>query len=126
MIRQDNSDYNTLETISVLALASMLFGFLLKNQILLYAAPVLLIIAIFIKPAARKLAQGWLMFSHVIGFINTRIILFLIFFLWLTPIAFIYRIFHKDILNIQPNKRLTTYWSIREYRFVGEDFKKIW
>ncbi len=123
---QEQSEYSTLETLSVLALVAMIFGFLIKSQILFYVAIVLLIIALFIKPIAGKLAQGWLMFANILGLINTRIILFLIFFLWLTPIAFVYRIFNKDLLNLHPKERQNTYWSIREYRFVAEDLRKIW
>jgi hypothetical protein len=45
--------------------------------------------------ALRLLYRGWLLIGTVLGWINTRILLFLVFFLLLTPLAFVRRLRHR-------------------------------
>ncbi len=54
--------------------------------------------------------------AAVLGFINTRIILFFIFYFIFTPIAFVLRLFGKDFLEREKNKDKISYWSKREYK----------
>ncbi|MFA5142886.1 MAG: SxtJ family membrane protein [Candidatus Omnitrophota bacterium] len=48
--------------------------------------------------------------GHAIGWINTRIILALIYFLFITPIAIVMKALGKDPLNRKIDKDITSYW----------------
>ena len=49
----------------------------------------------------------WMKLGHILGFINSRIIIGLIFFLVLLPIAFIMKLFNYDPLKNKRNKNKT-------------------
>ncbi|MBF0479821.1 MAG: sxtJ [Candidatus Omnitrophica bacterium] len=49
-----------------------------------------------------------------LGWINTRILLSLVFYLLIMPIGFLMRLFGQDILNRKFEKNLTSYWIIRD------------
>ncbi|HBA61878.1 MAG TPA: hypothetical protein DCZ92_13910 [Elusimicrobia bacterium] len=86
----------TLKTLNVLAAAALAVYFLAERQWLLYTAFALLLLNLADNPPARWLAAGWMKFAEILGAVNSRIILWLIFFFILTPVAFFYRLFNKQ------------------------------
>lgn len=64
----------------------------------------------------RPLQRAWMMLAVLLGFVMTRVILALLFFLVLTPIALIARIVGKQFLELDFRGRPTpkTYWNRRE------------
>lgn len=52
--------------------------------------------------------------SFAIGWVNTKILLFLIFYLIVTPIGLVMRIFGKDLLNQRIERNKSSYWIKRE------------
>ena len=115
----------TYETICILALFSIAAGLWFQQPGFFYAALIFLFLVIFIKKAATWLAWGWLQFSHFIGTVNTKIILTLIFFLILTPIAFLYRLFYGDPLKIKHKTNDST-WHHRDHTYNKSDLDKAW
>ena len=119
------SPLRTFETISILAFFSIAAGLWFRLPGFFYLALLLLFLALFVKKAATWLTWGWLRFSHLIGTVNTRIILTLIFFLFLTPIAFVYRLFHGDSLKIKKNTSDSN-WFHRDHTYEKSDLDKAW
>lgn len=71
--------------------------------------------------------KGWNKLSGILGFINSRIILSLIFYLVLTPIALLSRIFSKDRLQLKKKKQKKgTYFYQRDYDYQPSDFEHPW
>lgn len=67
----------------------------------------------------------WYKIAHVLGWINTRILLSLVFFLFLTPIALLRKVFSKkDPLKLK-NSRTSTYVD-RNHTYVSKDLENIW
>jgi hypothetical protein len=58
------------------------------------------------------LYKGWMKFGHVLGWINARIILGLVFFVMVTPIGLIMRLLGKDLLRMRA-KKSDSYWVER-------------
>lgn len=115
-----------LETVAVLAVFLLVVYFLTKKAVFILAALVLLAVAILFKDIASRIASAWMGFSRVISFINTRIILTILFYLILTPLALIRRLFGKDHLKLKKNPPATTYFDTRDHTFTKEDFEKVW
>ncbi len=68
-----------------------------------------------VYPRALKwLYQGWMVIGLVLGWIQTRIILSIIFFLLVTPIAVFMRLTGKDILKMKWDKSAKTYRNTSE------------
>lgn len=65
------------------------------------------------KPAWLKAIYiPWMKIGHILGWINTRIILGLIFFVLITPTGLIRRLLGKDSLGLTFDKKATTYRKI--------------
>ncbi|MDD2679596.1 MAG: SxtJ family membrane protein [Candidatus Omnitrophica bacterium] len=82
--------------------------------------PVLIIALIFfimgvVTPALLKPAYiAWMRFAYLLGWINTRLILVIIFYLVLTPIGLVMRLCGIDSLERKINKKAGSYWKKRE------------
>jgi len=59
----------------------------------------------------NKLYVLWMRFSEFLGIINTRIILTLLYFLIITPLGFLMKIFGKDPLKLKVQKGAVTFWE---------------
>jgi hypothetical protein len=125
-MNNSHSSYKTLETMTVLAAASLVFGLLLKIQVLLYLALAFLIVGTFIKGLAGWIARGWLAFAHILGTINSKIILTLIFFLFLTPLALVYRLLHGDFMKIKRSPGDASYYTTRDHLYAAKDLENVW
>ena len=120
-----------LETIGVLALACLVLGHLAKRPELkggfLAAAALLLAVGLFIKPAGALIARAWLKFGGLLGAVNSRILLGAIFYLFLTPIAFLARLTRGDFLRLRKGEGAgRSYWHERNHAYTAEDIGKLW
>ena len=79
-----------------------------------------LISPIILKPVYKV----WMSFAHIAGFIMTRVILSILFYLVITPIGIIVRLTNKDFFNLEINEEQTSYWTYRENKsFSKESYK---
>ena len=65
--------------------------------------------ASFLNP----LNKIWIKFGEILGLISAPFVMFLIFFIVITPIGFVIRLFGKDLLNIKFLKK-SSYWLKRK------------
>ncbi|HTN44647.1 MAG TPA: SxtJ family membrane protein [Nitrospiria bacterium] len=70
--------------------------------------------ALFFQPVIRPIYIGAMKISIILGWINTRVLLILIYFLLLSPLCVVLRIFGRNSLDekIEPHKE--SYWIRRE------------
>jgi saxitoxin biosynthesis operon SxtJ-like protein len=78
------------------------------------AGPTLLAGALVWPRALAPVERGWSLLAHALGWINTRILLAIVFFVVLAPIALVMRAVGKDPLERRRDRRLSTYWRTRE------------
>ena len=57
------------------------------------------------------LFKGWMAFANALGWVNTRILLVLVFFVVITPGAIVMRLFGKDLLSQRLEPGTETYWK---------------
>lgn len=70
----------------------------------------LIFIPTLVKPAWLKIIyHPWMKIGHILGWVNTRIILGVIFFGLIMPIGFIRRLLGKDSLGLTFDKNAKTY-----------------
>jgi hypothetical protein len=73
----------------------------------------LLIVPGAVAPALlRPIQRGWMAFALVLGHVNTRIILTVLFYLVMTPVGLIMRLF-RDPLDRSMSGNTTTHWTKR-------------
>ena len=69
----------------------------------------------FILPGVLKpLQRAWMAFAVVLGFIMTKVILSILFYLVFTSIGLGARLFGKKFLDIKMNKSRESYWRYRQ------------
>ena len=78
------------------------------------AALVFLAAGLFAYPLLRPVYIGWMKFAFVLGWINTRILLGIFFYLILAPGGLLLRLFGKDLLDERIDRSATTYWKKRD------------
>ena len=79
---------------------------------------IFLILGILKSNILTPLNKVWFKFGILLGHIISPIIMALIFFLVVTPISFIMRIFGKDILNLKKNNN-SSYWIKKDKQSVS-------
>ena len=67
----------------------------------------------------------WEKFSHALGWVNSRILLSIVFIIFLTPIAFLYRLVKGDILWIHNPPDKSTF-AERNHTFSSIDLENPW
>ena len=72
-------------------------------------------LALVIPSVLKPVNKMWMTLAILMGWVMTRIILSLLFYLGITPMGFIARLFGKDFLGIKFNKQAAkTYWIPKE------------
>ena len=60
--------------------------------------------------------KGWMWVGHILGWINTRILLGIVFYALVTPIGFMFRLMGKDTMRQAFSESSTTYRVVRSPR----------
>ena len=82
---------------------SFYLGFLVSSFLFLFSA--------LVYPQLLKLVHFvWMSIALVLGYIMTRVILCLLFYLLLTPLSLIARVFGNRFLNLKIDKSAPSYW----------------
>ena len=58
--------------------------------------------------------QAWVKFGEILGRIIAPLVMAIVYFIILTPLSFLIRIFGKDLLNLKFSNRISSYWIKRE------------
>jgi hypothetical protein len=73
-------------------------------------------VAVFCPRLLRRPYAGWMALGKALGWVNTRVLLGLIFWLLFTPFGFILRLMRKDPMNRAFDHRAGTYRIPRQPR----------
>ena len=101
-----------------LLMAAVLLGFagvryLLAGSTLRWAMAIgaaFLLVALVQPGWLAPVRRGWMRFAAVLGYINSRILLTIVFGLVVTPIAYLLRLLGRQPMRAEPQ---TTYWRKR-------------
>jgi hypothetical protein len=114
----------TLEAILVITTGMLAIHLLTHRPVFLYISLASGIVGIIIKPLATWIAAIWYKTGDLMGAVVSKVILTIVFFFLLVPIAFLYRLFHRDPLHLKRTNG--TNWSTRGHDYAGNDLKNIW
>ena len=95
------------------ALLGLLFwwrGRVIQRDIFLILSPLFLIPAFLFPQILKPVQKMWMGLAYVMGWVMLHVILSVMFYLVLTPIGLLERLFGKDLLKLKTVKR-ETYWS---------------
>ena len=84
------------------------------NIYLLFISLIFLIFGTINSKLLSPLNKTWIKFGEILGTLIAPIIMGLVYFVVLTPISLIVRIFGKDLIGLKFSKKQDTYWIKRK------------
>lgn len=76
----------------------------------------LIVLGGIVPQSLKQVHSGWMKIGHVLGAINTKIILGIIYYLLITPMGLVMRLMGKDSMHRTLAKETTTYRVVRSPR----------
>jgi hypothetical protein len=114
------------KTINALTLAALIAYLIFGAQLLLWIALLLTLGNAFESRITAIVAHYWMNFAAVLGAFNSKVLLTLTFYLILTPLAFVYRLFNRPLVDhFLVNKRRSYFEDINK-TYTRTDFEKPW
>jgi len=68
------------------------------------------------------LVNTWMKIGHALGIINTNVLLAIVFFIFITPIALLFHLTKRDVLKLRW-KKADSYWSDQDKTWTSDSFK---
>ena len=84
------------------------------NYYFIIASVVFLILGLLNSKLLSPLNKSWIKLGEILGIIIAPIVMALVYFVILTPISIIVRVFGKDLLGLKFLKEKETYWINRK------------
>jgi hypothetical protein len=93
-------------------------------QMILYSTASLALIILLFPIFGEWIVLTWFKLAETLGWLNSKILLTIVFFIFLTPMAFITKFFHKDSLSLtKSNKSL---FEERNLLYTAKDMEQPW
>lgn len=102
-------------------------GFLLTQShstVWLYAAVILGLTGMFLENISRHIHRVWFKLAEAMGFVMNKLILGLVFFVFLLPFSLLKKLGSTDVLQRKPGSK--TLFTIRNHTYTPRDFEKTW
>ncbi|MFN8344075.1 MAG: SxtJ family membrane protein [Spirosomataceae bacterium] len=111
----------------VIVTGLVVFSFIFKSAslYLLYAAGIVGILCIFLPVFGDLLVKVWFKIAEGLGWFNSRVILTVLFYVFLWPIAMLYRLSTKNPMGVKRPEAKSMYLE-RNHTYTPKDLEKIW
>ena len=91
------------------------------SQLFLIISGIFLILGLLNSKILTPLNNLWIKFGELLGKIIAPIVMGVVYFIILTPISLLVRIFGKDLLGLKYSKNLNSYWITRKKKIGTMD-----
>lgn len=108
----------------LIAAGFAVFYYFSQKIFLIYISLVLIVGGLLSEKLLNYILKVWMTIGNVLGYINTRIILFLLFYLIITPYAFIMRVFNGS--NVILKADTNTMLKISKKKYSSTDLENMW
>lgn len=119
-----NKNNTPYEALLAIVTALVLAYWFTELRIFLNIALVMALAGLLVKAVARGVDWLWQTLTRALGWVSSRLLLGAVFFLFLTPIAWLYRRFSGDNLKLRRQK--DSYFFVREQEYEGKDLRHPW
>jgi predicted membrane protein len=117
-----------LETMLVITVGMLVLYFIFRSKswsnYLLITSLVMGLIGVFSNFLSEKVTWVWGKIAHILGTFNSYVLLTAIFFIFLTPVAFLFKLTRKDNLKLKAQKG--TVYEERNHLYVAKDLENVW
>ena len=113
-----------LESMLIIAAGFIVLFFAFKLKWLLLIALTVAVLGAVSKLATQGITWLWFKIAEILGWVNSRVLLGIIFFLFLFPISLLMRLLSK--MTIKMKREKVTYYSERNHTYKPEDLENVW
>lgn len=114
-----------LETALVITTGMLVLYFVWGVVAFLWVALGVATVGAFVPVLAQSLHMGWTLFGKALAWVNSFLILGLMFYVVLTPMALLRRLLAKDVLQRRRSKG-ESYFHTREHTYGSKDLENLW
>jgi hypothetical protein len=115
------------EVVLVIVVGLLIISRIFSTDSLVLVAIIIGLIGVLSSASSDKIAWLWFKISDALGYIMSRFILTLIFFLILTPVALLSRLTRKkDLMGKKIDGNISSYFEIRNHEYHPKDLKDPW
>ncbi len=118
------SDSETPKTQLVIVVGLLVIAAILDNEIIAYASLIIGLICLVIPPAGHWIVWGWYKLALILSRVMNPLVLGIVYFIFISPIAILFRLFGNDPMRLKDNKG--SMYEIREKTYTKEDLEKPW
>jgi len=123
---RDVSDRQRLEATATLALISLILSFALDQGPLIGVAAGFLLLGLVARTISALVAAAWLALTRRVGNLIYTLLLVLFYFLVLTPVALLARVFKGRGDGFQAGPPEGSLFAVRDHLPTPEEFEKPW
>jgi hypothetical protein len=119
---------NPYQTILVIVTGFILLAFVFSSieKYLYFLALIVATLSLISHAIRDSMVWGWEKFSHAVGWFNAKVLLSIVFFLFLTPIALLSRIFRKKDTLMLKRPPDNSAFVERNHAFTSRDLENPW
>lgn len=117
------NDPATPKTQLVIVTGLLILGWLFYNIYFVYVAGIVGLVS-FIPALGNRLVWGWYKLAEGLGWFNSRVLLSLVYYLIVTPIGLLFRLFGNDPLKLNENRN--TVYNSRDHVYTDKDLENPW
>ena len=116
-------DPATPKTQLVIVTGLLVLAAIFDSEVIAYLALIVGLLS-FIPPVGNRMVWGWYKLAEGLGWFNSRVLLSLVYYLIVTPIALLFRLVGNDPLFLKDTKG--SMYNFREHNYTKEDMENPW
>jgi len=112
------------KTLLVIVLGFLVLYFIFDVKTLLYVSASIGVVSLLIPPVGDLIIKLWFLIAKVLGWFNSRLLLSIVFFIFLLPISLFSRLFSKNPLQIKNTGN--TLYITKNHKYTKADLENMW
>lgn len=117
---------NLSKTLNGISLVLVILFLIFDKKWLLFLSALFLLVSIFGGRYSYAMAELWMKLGQFLGTVITKIFLTFVFYFLVTPLAFLFRIFNREIYLFFKDKRRDSFFKDINIEYKKDDFEKLW
>jgi hypothetical protein len=118
------TDSETPKTQLVIVTGLLVIAAIFDNESFAYLALAIGLLCVAIKPVGDRIVWFWYKLAEVLSKVMNPLILGILYFIFITPIALLFRLFGNDPLALKDQKG--SIYDIRDHTFKKKDLENPW
>ena len=123
-MKEKNTNVNSYEVPLTIVVFLLILNLLWNKPIFIRVSLILGVLSLLSKHISGYLTFIWKKIVFALGYLNSHLLLGLVFFIILVPISFLYRLFTSDDLFLKSKK--DSYFHTSEKEYQPKDIETMW